>query len=144
VESRADNVERYVGDVRVQVAKAAGQAAETVQRTVLTGVGAALVAREGVVELRTKYSTPRKAERELKRFERRGRTAVNRLDRDVKKARTRAERELRQRRQDVERNTRQGRTVATVAVAQAQNVVQSGVLAGTQVAAKVTERVAAR
>jgi uncharacterized protein YfcZ (UPF0381/DUF406 family) len=140
VESRVEGVERYVGEARAQAAKAA----ETVQRGVLAGVGAVLVARDGVVELRTKYSTPKKAERELQRFERRGRSAVNQIERDVKKARTRVERELRERRTAVERGTRDNRSRAGVAMSQAQNVLQSGVLAGTQVAAKVTERVAAR
>jgi hypothetical protein len=88
-----------------------------------------LVARDGVVELRTKYDTPGKAGQELRRLERRGRTAVNRFERDVKKARTAVERELRQRRERVDG-----------AVAQAQNVVQSGVLAGAQAAARVTDR----
>jgi hypothetical protein len=138
-----------VTEVRTQVEKVATQAQETVQRTVLTSVGAVLVARDGIVEVRGRYSTPKKAERELQKLERRGRSAVNRLERDVKKARTRVERELRQRRTRVERDVkgvqRDFRTPlkrADVAVAQAQNVVQTGVLAGTQLAASVTERVA--
>ena len=93
-------------EVRTQVEKVASQAQETVQRTVLTSVGAVLVARDGIVEVRGRYSTPKKAERELQKLERRGRSAVNRLEREVKKTRTRVERELRQRRTRVERDVK--------------------------------------
>src|SRR5947209_6686275 len=42
------------------------------ERAVLVPVGAALVARDRVAELLDSYSTPKKAEAQLKRFERRG------------------------------------------------------------------------
>ena len=85
---------------------------------------------------------------DLKRFERRGRTARNRVEREVKKARTRVERELRQRRTRVERELRidpQGRQRRrpTSLGARVENVVQTGITRGTQVATKVQERVAA-
>jgi hypothetical protein len=73
---------------------------------VLIPVGAALIARErvasGVSEVVSTYSTPSKAQTQLRRFERRGNTARSRLEREVRKTRTRVERELRQRRRDGE------------------------------------------
>ena len=48
------------------------------------------------------YSSPTKAQAQLRRFERRGVTARNRLEREVRKARVRVERELRQRRREIE------------------------------------------
>ena len=80
------------------------------ERAVLIPVGAALTARDTVVEsVKPFYSNRESAERELnklqrrvstnlRRFERRGNTARNRAVRQVKRTRTRVERELRQRR----------------------------------------------
>jgi hypothetical protein len=78
------------------------------ERAVLIPVGAALIAREKVVEsvndTLSTYSSPSKAQSklntQLNKFERRGLTARNRLEREVRKTRTRVERELRQRRRD--------------------------------------------
>jgi hypothetical protein len=78
------------------------------ERAVLIPVGAALIAREKVVEsvndTLSTYSSPAKAQSklntQLNKFERRGVTARNRLEREVRKTRTRVERELRQRRRD--------------------------------------------
>ncbi len=78
------------------------------ERAVLIPVGAALIAREKVVEsvndTLSTYSSPAKAQSklntQLNKFERRGITARNRLEREVRKTRTRVERELRQRRRD--------------------------------------------
>ena len=78
------------------------------ERAVLIPVGAALIAREKVVEsvndTFSTYSSPSKAQdklnTQLNKFERRGATARNRLEREVRKTRTRVERELRQRRRD--------------------------------------------
>jgi hypothetical protein len=132
------------------------------ERAVLTSVGSALLVRDNLVdtvdELRTKYGTQAKAQRkletQLRKAERRGETARKSLEREVKRTRTRVERELRQRRTRIERQTR---PVAKNASAQAglvgaqaenisvqlQNVLQSGLTAGTQVAAEVQKRVAA-
>ena len=89
-------------------------AAESAEKAVLVPVGATLIARDNVVStlegLRVNYSTPEKAQRELRRFERRGVTARNRFERQVKKTRTRVERELRQRRTRVQRVLKQNRT----------------------------------
>ncbi|MBA3421163.1 MAG: hypothetical protein H0U12_04615, partial [Thermoleophilaceae bacterium] len=91
------------------------QAAVTeAQRPVLVYVGAALTARDNVVEAVRPYTSRASAQRELRRlrrrlgvnlrkFERRGTTERNKLERQVKRTRTQAERELRQRRQAAER-----------------------------------------
>ena len=83
---------------------------------------------------------------DIKRFERRGRTERNRVERRVKKARTRVERELRQRRTRVEREIRSTRkdvgAQADLLGARVENLVQTGITRGTQVATKVQERVA--
>jgi hypothetical protein len=77
------------------------------ERAVLIPVGAALTARDRVVSsvngAISVYSTPAKAQAQLRRFERRGATARNRLEREVRKARVRVERQLRQRRRVLER-----------------------------------------
>jgi hypothetical protein len=77
------------------------------ERAVLIPVGVALTARDRVVsnvnDAISSYSTPAKAQAQLRRFERRGATARNRLEREVRKARVRFERQLRQRRRVFER-----------------------------------------
>src|SRR2546423_4033883 len=132
------------------------------ERAALTYVGAALVARDNVIEtvdeFRTKYGTRSKAERKLEtqlnRFERRGDKARRSLEREVKRTRTRVERELRQRRNRVRRQVRplvrDARSQSNLAGARAENLgvqlqsaVQTGLTAGTELAAKVQERVAA-
>ncbi|MBV9212298.1 MAG: hypothetical protein JOZ25_01495 [Actinobacteria bacterium] len=90
----------------------------------LIPVGAALTARDSVVETVQPYTNPSTAQREveklqrrvgstLQKFERRGTRARNRLERRVKRTRTRVERQVRQRRNQVERTvTRNSRQVA--------------------------------
>jgi hypothetical protein len=77
------------------------------ERALLIPVGATLIARDRVVssvsDTLAIYSSPSKAQAQLRRFERRGVTARKRLEREVRKTRTRFERELRQRRRRVER-----------------------------------------
>jgi hypothetical protein len=81
------------------------------ERAVLIPVGAALIARERVVtsvsDAIASYSTPTKAQSQLRKFEHRGSAARTRLEREVRKTRTRVERELRQRRRELDR--RRGR-----------------------------------
>ncbi len=122
---------------------------EYAEKAILVPVGAALIARDNVVstveDLRSSYSTTEKAQRELRRFERRGTTARNRVERQLKRTRTRAERQLRQRRNRVERvlnqsRTRQAKNVDLVA-ARVENVVQTGLTNGTQLAAEVQKRI---
>ena len=132
------------------------------EKAVLIPVGATLVARDNVIgtleELRTKYGTRTKAERALKadirKFERRGTTSRNRLEREVKKTRTRIERELRQRRNRLKRDAKGLRrdvekfsskdvtSQAGLVAARVENVVQTGITTGTQLATDVQKAVA--
>src|ERR671911_436118 len=94
------------------------------ERAALIPVGAALTARDALVEAVKPYVAGRdSAERELekvgkrvqvslKRFERRGSTGRNRALREVKRTRTRVERELRQRRNSAVRTVKQNRREA--------------------------------
>jgi hypothetical protein len=148
--ARATQAERAVQSQTAEARNGIEQVGETVEKVVLASVGAALVARDNVIgtveELRAKYSTPAKAQRQLNRFERRGVTARNRVERDLKRTRTRVERELRQRRARVEREVRkQTKPVASQAGlvgARVENVLQGGILAGAQLATRVQEQVA--
>ena len=84
------------------------------ERAVLIPVGAALPARDAVVEVTKPYvagrdSAEKEIEKTLKKFERRGSTARNRAVRETKKTRTRVERELRQRRNGVVKTVKQNR-----------------------------------
>jgi hypothetical protein len=84
----------------------AGVFGDYAERAVLIPVGAALIARDRVVnsvsDTISTYSSTSKTQAQLKKFERRGATARNRLEREVRKARVRVERELRQRRRVIE------------------------------------------
>jgi hypothetical protein len=153
---------RKAAETRAELAKTpVDRAQEYAERAFLIPVGAVFTARDKAVatveELAASFATREKAEKELaarrkrleadlKRFERRGRTERNRVERQVKKTRTRVERELRQRRNRVERDLRAtGKDVgaqANLLGARAQNLVQTGITRGTQVATKVQERVA--
>ena len=118
-------------------------------RAVTIPVGAALVARDNVVELAGKYNSLDKVERELRargrrfetelrRFERRGTTARNRFEREIGRRRERAERDLRA----LRGARRDAAARAGLLGARVETLVQSGITAGTQVAAKAAERVA--
>jgi type IV secretory pathway VirB10-like protein len=108
-------------------------------RVVSIQVGAALAARDGVVatvtDLATKYSSLDGVERELRKLERRGSTARNRFEREVRARRERVERDLRG-------VSRDAGAQAGVVGSRVEHLVQTGVTAGTQAAAKLTERVA--
>ena len=117
---------------------------EYAERAVLIPVGVALTARDRVNDVITSYSTPTKAQSQLKKFERRGNTARKSLQREVRKTRTRIERELRLRRRELERTvTRLDRRRGTAA-AQVENVMQTGIKDTTQLAARVQDRVLSR
>lgn len=138
-------------------AKAAKANVELVQqyaeRAVLVPVGAALAARERVIEtvaeLVALYSTPHKAETQLKRFERRGATARNRAEREIRQTRARVERELGKRRTNVKRTVdheikrtvdrleKQGDQTTRCVTSQVETAVQSL----TDAAAKAQERI---
>jgi hypothetical protein len=102
---------RKAAETRAQAELNTAQAVQAqAERAVLIPVGAALIARDAVIEAAKPYTAGREsAEREigkfgkqlqtnLRKFERRGTTARNQAVREVKKTRTRVERELRQRR----------------------------------------------
>jgi hypothetical protein len=100
---QAESALRSTETATLQTAGVFGDYAE---RAVLIPVGAALIARDRVVnsvsDTISTYSSTSKTQAQLKRFERRGVTARNRLEREVRKARVRVERELRQRRRVIE------------------------------------------
>ena len=138
------------GAVRTRVE----QAADLAEKALVVPVGATLVARDKVVaafdELRSTYSTRKKTEAELKRFERRGANALKPIVRDAKKARDRVERELRY------GGERLGKDVRVIAKdlepvaknvelvsARVENAVQGGKTAATKASASVQERIAA-
>jgi hypothetical protein len=147
---------RKAAETRRELAKTpVDRVAEYAEKAVLVPVGAALIARDNVVstvqELRTSYSSPEKAQRELRRFERRGTTARNRLEREVRKTRTRVERELRQRRTraqrlikrnrtQVERGLKQRRKDLDLVSARVENVVQEGLTTATQISTDLQKR----
>ena len=118
-------------------------------RAVTIPVGAALIARDNVVALAGRYDSLDKMERELRAQRRRVESDLRRFERRGTTARDRFERELGRRRERVERDLRALRGARRDAAAQAglvssrvENLVQTGITAGTQVAAKAVERVA--
>jgi hypothetical protein len=98
--------ESTVKQAQTATRETAGALGDYAERAVLIPVGAALIARDRVVdsvsETLATYSSPSKTQAQLRRFERRGATARSRLEREVRKARVRAERQLRQRRRSIE------------------------------------------
>jgi hypothetical protein len=107
----------------------------TAERGVLIAAGAALTARDNVVETVRPYTRPETAQKEIERlgkkakvdvrkFERRGTTARNRLEREVKRTRTKVERQLRQATGDVRSGnlTKVPNRVGTAASVVAQDV----------------------
>ena len=130
---------KRAAEARQEIKSPVGRAAELAEKAVLVPVGATLIARDSVAstigELRARYSTRTKAEQELRRFQRRGSSAVRRIERDAKKTRTRLERELKARTEPVVKN-------AELVSARVENVVQGGRTAATQATAKVQERIA--
>jgi hypothetical protein len=118
-------------------------------RAVTIPVGAALIARDNVVELADKYNSLDKVERELRARQRRVESDLRKFERRGTTARNQFERELGKRRDRVDRDLRALVTARRDAAAQAglvssrvENLVQTGLTAGTQVAAKAVERVA--
>lgn len=87
--------------------EAAEQALRQVERAVVVQVGAVLEARDtvsGTIEdIQTRYGSSEAAEKQVKRFEKRGTKARKQVERRVKKTRTRVERELKTRRRKAEK-----------------------------------------
>ncbi len=98
--------ESAVRQAQTATRETAGVFGDYAERAVLIPVGAALIARDRVVESVSDtlsiYASTSKTQAQLRRFERRGATARNRLEREVRKARVRVERQLRQRRRRIE------------------------------------------
>jgi hypothetical protein len=115
-------------------------------KAVTIPVGAALVARENVVAtvggIATRYSSRDKVERELRARQRRVERELRRFERRGESARARVERDLRTLRGSVVTGRRDVGAQAGLVGSRVENVVQSGITAGTQVAAKAAERVA--
>ena len=99
------------------------------------------------------FSHLRRLEAEIKRYERRGSTARTRVEREVRKTRTRLERQLKSRRRNVERDLKAFRkdvekqatarfAQTELVTARVENLVQTGLTTGQQVATKVQERLA--
>src|SRR3954451_25354231 len=101
-------------------------------RAVTIPVGAALVARDNVVELATKYDSLDKVQRELRNFER-GTVARDGFERELGNRRERVERDLRA----LRTARRDAGARANLVTSRVENVVQTGITACTQVAAKV-------
>lgn len=89
---------------------AAEDARKQVQRAVVVQVGAVLEARDTVTgaveEIQTRYGSAQAAEKQVKRFEKRGEKARKQAERRIKRSRTRVERELKTRRTKAERRVR--------------------------------------
>ena len=119
-------------------------ATEYAEKAVLIPLGASLVARDRVIEtvsdLSDLYTDRAKAEKELRKFERRGRTARNRFEREVRKNRTKVERTLRTRRNRVEREIKAfRRDLDKQATSTRKNVVTQAEVAQTRVEALVKD-----
>jgi hypothetical protein len=111
-------------------------------KAVTIPVGAALVARDSVVATATKYSSRDTLERELRARQRRVETELRRLERRGEGARARVERDLRTLRGSVVTTRRDVGAQAGLVGSRVENLVQTGITAGTQVAARAVERVA--
>ena len=94
----------------------------------LIPVGAALLARERVVSSVTDaistYSSPTKAQSQLRKFEHRGSAARTRMEREVRKTRTRVERELRERRRELDQRRERLTKEVTSRVEQTQSQIE--------------------
>jgi hypothetical protein len=134
---------------------------EVAERAVTAQIGAALVARDAVVEaadtLRTSLTSREKAEKELavrrrraiagleaefKRFERRGSTARKSVRSDIDARRARVRSEIKSLRSDLTKQVGSVSAPSKLVTARVENLVQTGLTAGQKAATKVQERVA--
>jgi hypothetical protein len=150
---------KTAADAKSEIQTPLSRVADVAERVVLVPVGAALIAREEVVatfeDLRTSYGTRAKARQELRRFERRGSSAVKGIERDAKQTRTRVERELRGRRSRLEKELKRVdaelkgvtgpvRKNVELVGARIENAYVTSRTAATKTATSVQERIAAR
>jgi hypothetical protein len=134
----------------------AGRVGDYAERAILIPVGAALIARDrlvnGVEDAISTYSSTTKIEAQLRRFERRGGTARRRFEREVRKTRTRVERGVRERRRDLDRRRTRIRKDLSAQVEQAQeqfektqswlgDTLKSRIDDSSEIAGRVQERV---
>jgi hypothetical protein len=153
------NAARTAADAKNEIRTPLGRATGMAETAVLVPVGAALIARDEVVsafdDLRTSYGSRAKARQELRRFERRGASAVKGIERDTKKTRTRVERELRQRRNRLEKElkrvdqelkgvTEPMKKNVELVGARIENAYETGRTAATKASTSLQERIAAR
>jgi hypothetical protein len=129
------------------------QAADFAEKSLVVPIGATLVTRDrvkaAVDELRSTYSTRKKTEAELRRFGRRGSSALKPLVRDARKTRERVERELRYGRDRISKDVRiivkdfepVAKNVELVS-ARVENAVQGGKTAATKASTSLQERIA--
>jgi hypothetical protein len=111
-------------------------------RAVTIPVGAALVARDNVVGIASKYGSRDKMQRELRARQRRVETELRRFERRGESASARVERDLRSLRGNVVTTRRDVGAQAGLVGSRVENLVQTGITAGTQVAARAVERAA--
>jgi hypothetical protein len=129
------------------------QAADLAEKALSVPVGATLIARDRAMtafdELRSTYSTRKKTEAELRRFERRGASALKPIVRDARKTRERVERELRYSGERIGKDVRAlvkdfepvAKNVELV-TARVENAMQGGRTAATKASTTVQERIA--
>jgi hypothetical protein len=150
---------KTAADAKNEIQTPLARVTDIAEKVVLVPVGAALIAREEVVatldDLRASYGSRTKAKQELRRFERRGSSAVKGIERDARKTRTRVERELRQRRARLEKElkrvdqelkgvTEPFKKNVELTGARIENAFVTGRTAATKTATSVQERIAAR
>jgi len=153
------NAAKSAAEAKNEIQTPLSRVTDVAEKVALVPVGAALIAREEVAsaieDLRSSYGSRTKLRQELRRFERRGSSAVKGIERDAKKTRTRVERELRQRRARLEKElkrvdaelkgvTEPAKKNVELAGARIENAFVTGRTAATKTATSVQERIAAR
>lgn len=129
------------------------QAADVAEKSVLVPIGAVLVTRDKVLaavdELRSTYSTRKKTEAELKRFERRGTTALKpikktaeRVEAELRESGTKIEKEFKAIIDGIEKRGAVSKNVELV-TARVENAVQGAKTGATKASTSVQERLAA-
>lgn len=126
------------------------------ERAVLIPVGAALIARDRLVEsvntVVSDYGSPSAAQVQLNKFERRGTSARNKVEREARRTRVRIERELRRRKRELDKAVgkvdSQREALAKSLVEQVdqtstniEQAVQARIKDGTSLAGKLQDRV---
>lgn len=126
------------------------------ERAVLIPVGAALIARERLVDsvstVVSDYGTPAAAQVQLNKFERRGSSARSSVEREARRTRVRLERELRRRKRELDKavdtvDRRRGALAKSIAdqvdgtSTTIEQAVQARLKEGTSLASKLQDRI---